>query len=89
MRAPVAGPQPLLAGPQLVVVGLDHTTAPIDLRERVAFADSEVPAALAHLTDPDDGLLEQAAILSTYVAYSSRRSPRVGRCARAPPWLAE
>jgi len=40
MRAPVAGPQPLLAGPQLVVVGLDHTTAPIDLRERVAFADS-------------------------------------------------
>jgi glutamyl-tRNA reductase len=54
-----------LPGPQLVVVGLDHRTAPIDLRERVAFADSEVPAALAHLTDPDDPLLEQAVILST------------------------
>jgi hypothetical protein len=52
------------AGAQLVVVGLDHTTAPIHLRERIAFADSEVPVALARLTDPDDPLLEQAAILS-------------------------
>lgn len=55
----------VVSGPQLVAVGLDHTTAPIDLRERVAFADSEVPAALAHVTDPDHPLLEQAAILST------------------------
>jgi glutamyl-tRNA reductase len=54
-----------MPGPQLVVVGLDHRTAPIDLRERVAFTDSEIPAALAQLTDPDDPLLEQAAILST------------------------
>jgi glutamyl-tRNA reductase len=53
------------AGVRLVAVGLDHTTAPIDLRERVAFADSAVPAALARLPDPDDRALEQAAIVST------------------------
>jgi glutamyl-tRNA reductase len=68
------------AGARLVAFGLDHTTAPIDLRERVAFADSEISVALAHLTDPDDPLLEQAAILSTcnrvevYGATRSRRS---------------
>lgn len=50
---------------QFVVVGLDHRAAPIDLRERVAFANSEIPAALAQLTDPADPLFEQAAILST------------------------
>jgi glutamyl-tRNA reductase len=55
----------VFSGPQLVVVGLDHRTAPIELRERVAFAESEIPAALASLTGPSLPLLEQAAILST------------------------
>jgi glutamyl-tRNA reductase len=70
----------VLPGPQLVVVGLDHGTAPIDLRERVAFAESEIPAALAYLTSPSLPLLEQAAILSTcnrvevYGATRSRRA---------------
>jgi glutamyl-tRNA reductase len=50
---------------QLVAVGLDHTTAGIELRERVAFGEAEIPAALAQLIDPADPLLEQAAILST------------------------
>ena len=49
----------------LVAVGLDHTTAAIELRERVAFPDEGVAAALAQLTDPARPLLEQAAILST------------------------
>jgi glutamyl-tRNA reductase len=49
----------------LVAVGLDHRTAGVELRERIAFAASEIPAALAQLTDPADPLLEQAAILST------------------------
>ncbi|HUA48561.1 MAG TPA: glutamyl-tRNA reductase [Solirubrobacteraceae bacterium] len=49
----------------LVALGLDHTTAGIEVRERLAFADAEIPAALARLTDPVDGLLDQAAILST------------------------
>jgi glutamyl-tRNA reductase len=70
----------VLPGPQLVVVGLDHGTAPIDLRERVASAESEIPAALADLTSPSLPLLEQAAILSTcnrvevYGATRSRRA---------------
>jgi glutamyl-tRNA reductase len=48
-----------------VAVGLDHTTAGIEVRERLAFADAEIPAALHRLTDPADALLDQAAILST------------------------
>jgi glutamyl-tRNA reductase len=50
---------------ELVAVGLDHRTAGIELREQLAFADAEIPAALRQLTDPADPLLEQAAILST------------------------
>jgi glutamyl-tRNA reductase len=48
-----------------VAVGLDYATAAIEVRERLAFVDAEMPAALARLTDPADGLLDQAAILST------------------------
>ena len=48
-----------------VAVGLDHTTAGIEVREQLAFAAAEIPAALERLTDPADGLLDQAAILST------------------------
>jgi glutamyl-tRNA reductase len=50
---------------ELVAVGLDHTTAGIELRERVAFAGAEIPAALEQLTAGPGALLEQAAILST------------------------
>jgi glutamyl-tRNA reductase len=50
---------------ELVAVGLDHSTAGVELRERVAFADADVPAALARLAGPAGGQLEQAAILST------------------------
>ena len=50
---------------ELVAVGLDHTTAGIELRERVAFADADIPSALARLAGPSGGPLEQAAILST------------------------
>ena len=49
----------------LVAIGLDHRTAGIELRERLAFADDAIPEALRQLTDPADPLLEQAAILST------------------------
>jgi glutamyl-tRNA reductase len=49
----------------LVAVGLDHAIAGIDLRERLAFSAAEIPLALARLTDPENGLLDQAAILST------------------------
>lgn len=50
---------------ELVAIGLDHTTAGIELRERLAFANSEIPTALRHLADPAETALEQAAILST------------------------
>ncbi|MGO9891977.1 MAG: glutamyl-tRNA reductase [Solirubrobacteraceae bacterium] len=51
--------------PSFVALGVDHTTAGIEVRERLAFADAEIRAALHRLTDPPDGLLDQAAILST------------------------
>jgi glutamyl-tRNA reductase len=50
---------------ELVAVGLDHTTAGIELRERLAFASAEIPAALRTLANPAEAGLEQAAILST------------------------
>ncbi len=47
----------------LVVVGLNHRSAPIEVRERIAISDSAIPAALADLlaTDP----ISEAAVLST------------------------
>ncbi|HET8654868.1 MAG TPA: glutamyl-tRNA reductase [Longimicrobiaceae bacterium] len=47
----------------IVVVGLNHRTAPVDLREQLAFGRSEVPAALAELVAP--GLAAEAVLLST------------------------
>ena len=48
-----------------VALGLDHTTAGVGKREQFAFADDEIPTALRRLTHPANGLLDQAAILST------------------------
>jgi glutamyl-tRNA reductase len=62
----------------LVAAGLDHTTAGVELRERVAFAPVEIRAALEHLTHTADPMLEQAAILSTcnrVEVYGVARSP--------------
>jgi len=50
---------------ELVAVGLDHTTAGIELRERLAFARAEIPVALRQLANPAEARLEQTAILST------------------------
>src|SRR5918996_4782255 len=50
---------------ELIAVGLNHRTAGIELRERLAFAVAEIPTALEQLTDRDDPVVEQAAILST------------------------
>lgn len=67
-----------MSRPELIVIGLDHSTATIELRERVAFADAAIPAALERVTDPSGQLLEQAAILSTcnrVELYGVARSP--------------
>ena len=46
----------------LVVVGLNHLTAPIEVRERLAISDSAVPHALQSLKDRN---VREATILST------------------------
>ena len=47
----------------LLVLGLSHHSAPVALRERFAFAEARVPAALQLLRDA--GTAEEAVILST------------------------
>src|SRR5262245_4949784 len=46
----------------LVVVGLNHTTAPVAVRERLAFADQTLAEPLARWHDP---AVEEVVILST------------------------
>ncbi|RMG55681.1 MAG: glutamyl-tRNA reductase [Acidobacteria bacterium] len=47
----------------LLVVGLNHRTAPIELREHVAFAPAQAREAIQQLTR--EGVLEEAVIVST------------------------
>ncbi len=47
----------------IVVVGLSHHSAPVTVRERFAFAEARIPAALQLLRD--SGNAEEAVILST------------------------
>jgi glutamyl-tRNA reductase len=52
----------------LLLAGLDHTTAPVEVRERLAFSASDIPAALLQLTmarGQRPALFSEAAILST------------------------
>lgn len=52
----------------LFLAGLDHTTAPVHVRERLAFNQADLPAALLQVTAKNNGhapLLTEAAILST------------------------
>ena len=46
----------------IVVVGLNHTTAPVEVRERLAFADSTLAASLARFDAPE---VTELVILST------------------------
>jgi glutamyl-tRNA reductase len=52
---------------QLFSLGLDYTTAPVDVREQLAFSPERLAEALQKLTTPTHGipLLQEAAILST------------------------
>lgn len=52
----------------LFLAGLDHTTAPVEIRERLAFNAADIPAALLQLTSRTNGqapLFTEAVILST------------------------
>ena len=44
----------------LLTLGLNHTTAPVELREQVAFDASRLPDALAQLTQEFPGVREGA-----------------------------
>lgn len=46
----------------IVVVGLNHTTAPVAVRERLAFSDATLVEALAHFRPPE---AQELVILST------------------------
>jgi len=48
---------------QIIVVGVNHKTAPIEVRERLAFAGEHIASALQHLQETTG--LEECAILST------------------------
>ncbi|MFZ0826485.1 MAG: glutamyl-tRNA reductase [Verrucomicrobiia bacterium] len=47
----------------VVVIGLSHHSAPVELRERFAFAEAKIPDALKSLRA--SGIVDEAAILST------------------------
>jgi glutamyl-tRNA reductase len=47
----------------IVVIGLSHHTSPVELRERFAFAEARIPAALERLRG--EGIADEAVILST------------------------
>jgi len=47
----------------IVVIGLSHHSSPVALRERFAFADTGIPAALQLLRE--EGIADEAVILST------------------------
>jgi glutamyl-tRNA reductase len=50
---------------QIIVVGLDHHTSPVEVRERLAFRPSQFPDAFDRLLHAPDSPLDEAAILST------------------------
>ena len=47
----------------VVVIGLSHHSSPVTVREKFAFAEAKIPAALQTLRE--SGLAEEAVILST------------------------
>ncbi len=49
--------------PQIILTGLNHKTAPVELRERLAIGDDQLPAALEKLSRVD--LLDEIIVFST------------------------
>ena len=47
----------------IVLIGLNHNTAPVELRECIAFSEGDTQAALARLADIP--VLEEAFLFST------------------------
>ena len=51
-------------------LGLNHTTAPLDLRGRFAYAPEQLPNALASLRERLQRVAPEAALLSTWTLFS-------------------
>jgi glutamyl-tRNA reductase len=72
----------------VVLTGLSHHTAPVTLRERFAFAETRVPAALQRLRET--GLADEAVILSTcnrVELYVATRQETARACAELRAFL--
>lgn len=80
-------------GVSVFALGLNHTTAPLDLRGRFAFAPDQLPQALRSLSDRLRRDAPEAALVSTcnrtelYVAADPKAMPDLVR--PAMDWLAE
>jgi len=66
----------------VVVIGLSHRSAPVELRERFAFAESKIPEALQQLRAA--GLSRKASFSPRATALKSTRPLRWHRKQRLP-----
>jgi glutamyl-tRNA reductase len=74
----------------LIVIGLSHRTAPVELRERFAFAEASVPQVLAQLRG--SGLADEAVLVSTcnrVELYAAANSDDHLKCDALQHFLAE
>lgn len=69
---------------KIILVGINHDNAPVELRERLAFHPAHLPGALAKLTQPNgnvDSDIVEAVILSTcnrVEVYAAVKDPKAG-----------
>ncbi len=73
----------------LLTIGVNHISAPLEVRERVAITDSDLPSALSLLIDTP--IIQEAAIVSTCnrtELYCSVDSSEAGKIATAK-WLSD
>ena len=71
----------------LVIVGINHTTAPVSLREKVAFAPDALGLALHDLRSTET--LDEVAILSTCNRTEIYAIAEQGSQPRITQWLAD
>jgi glutamyl-tRNA reductase len=75
-----------MRGHRLLVVGLNHTTAPVEVRERLAVAESALPAALGDVQAATG--LDEAVILATCNRVEVWGAGGPDAPAAVAPWLA-
>lgn len=70
----------------IFVLGINHKTAPVELREQLAFNDASIPAALADLRAQPE--VDEAAIVSTCNRTEVWCASGAGEAASVQQWLA-